>query len=112
MVLIPVRCPHCHSDQVIKGGKTKAGQPRSRNFEQLVAGRSEGTWERGDIVEAHLITCDWLANGWEIRSSSARFDARQSMINCVVLSARFGFTAFTDVSPLTVRAEHGEPHHF
>jgi hypothetical protein len=22
MVLMPVLCPHCHSDQVIKGGKT------------------------------------------------------------------------------------------
>jgi transposase-like protein len=28
MVLIPVLCPHCHSDHVIKGGKTKAGQQR------------------------------------------------------------------------------------
>ena len=28
MVLIAVLCPHCHSDQVIKGGKTKAGQQR------------------------------------------------------------------------------------
>jgi hypothetical protein len=28
MVLIPVLCPHCHSDQVIKGGKTKAGRQR------------------------------------------------------------------------------------
>jgi transposase-like protein len=28
MVLIPMLCPHCHSDQIIKGGKTKAGQPR------------------------------------------------------------------------------------
>lgn len=28
MVLIPVLCPHCHSDRVIKGGKTKAGQQR------------------------------------------------------------------------------------
>jgi insertion element IS1 protein InsB len=28
MVLIPVLCPHCHSDQIIKGGKTKAGQQR------------------------------------------------------------------------------------
>jgi transposase-like protein len=28
MVLMPVLCPHCHSDQVIKGGKTKAGQQR------------------------------------------------------------------------------------
>ena len=28
MVLISVLCPYCHSDQVIKGGKTKAGQQR------------------------------------------------------------------------------------
>ena len=35
MVLIPVLCPHCHSDQVIKGGKTKAGQQRPRYSFQL-----------------------------------------------------------------------------
>jgi transposase-like protein len=28
MILIPVQCPHCHSDHVIKGGITKAGKPR------------------------------------------------------------------------------------
>ena len=28
MVLMPVLCPHCHSDQVIKGGKTKTGTQR------------------------------------------------------------------------------------
>lgn len=28
MVLISVLCPHCHSDRVIKGGKTKAGIQR------------------------------------------------------------------------------------
>ena len=28
MVLIPVLCPHCQSDQVIKGGQTKAGKQR------------------------------------------------------------------------------------
>jgi insertion element IS1 protein InsB len=28
MVLIPVLCPHCHSNQVIKGGKTKTGTQR------------------------------------------------------------------------------------
>ena len=28
MVLIPVLCPHCHSDHVIKGGTTKAGIQR------------------------------------------------------------------------------------
>jgi insertion element IS1 protein InsB len=30
MVLMPVRCPQCHSDQVIKGGVTKAGKQRYR----------------------------------------------------------------------------------
>ncbi len=30
MVLIPVLCPHCQSDQVIKGGATKAGKQRYR----------------------------------------------------------------------------------
>jgi insertion element IS1 protein InsB len=30
MVLIPVQCPQCHSDQVIKGGMTKAGKQRYR----------------------------------------------------------------------------------
>ena len=28
MVLIPVLCPHCQSDQVIKGSKTKTGKQR------------------------------------------------------------------------------------
>ena len=30
MELIAVLCPPCHSDHVIKGGKTKAGQQRSQ----------------------------------------------------------------------------------
>ena len=30
MVLIAVLCPHCQSDQVIKGGTTKAGKQRYR----------------------------------------------------------------------------------
>jgi len=28
MILMPVKCPHCHSDHVIKGGITKAGKQR------------------------------------------------------------------------------------
>jgi transposase-like protein len=28
MILMPVQCPHCHSDHVIKGGTTKAGKQR------------------------------------------------------------------------------------
>ncbi len=30
MVLIPVTCPYCHSDHVIKGGKTETGKQRYR----------------------------------------------------------------------------------
>jgi transposase-like protein len=30
MVLVPVTCPYCHSDQVIKGGKTETGKQRYR----------------------------------------------------------------------------------
>ncbi len=30
MVRLPVLCPHCHSDQVLKGGTTTAGHPRSQ----------------------------------------------------------------------------------
>lgn len=30
MVLVPVTCPYCQSDQVIKGGKTETGKQRYR----------------------------------------------------------------------------------
>jgi hypothetical protein len=30
MALIPVRCPYCQSQQVIKGGMTDTGKHRSR----------------------------------------------------------------------------------
>jgi len=32
MVLIAVLCLHCHRDQVIRGGKTKAGQQRYKEL--------------------------------------------------------------------------------
>ena len=28
MVLVPIRCPHCDSDQVVKRGKTSTGKQR------------------------------------------------------------------------------------
>ena len=30
MVLVPVTCPYCHSDQIIKGGHTETGKQRYR----------------------------------------------------------------------------------
>ena len=38
MVLIPVLCPHCQSDQVIKGGKTETGKQRYRCRETACRG--------------------------------------------------------------------------
>jgi transposase-like protein len=32
MVLIPMRCPHCHSAAVMKDGTTKAGIQRSKGL--------------------------------------------------------------------------------
>ena len=40
MVLIPVTCPYCHSDHVIKGGKTDTGKQRYRGLQTDCAHRS------------------------------------------------------------------------
>jgi transposase-like protein len=40
MVLIPVRCPYCHSDVVIKGGKTDTGKQRYRCQNAVCSHRS------------------------------------------------------------------------
>jgi hypothetical protein len=49
MVLIPVLCPYCQSDQVIKGGKTKASIQlpklgRSMPFSSI--SRTQGAYPR------------------------------------------------------------------
>ena len=69
MVLIPVRCPHCHSDHVIKGGKTNAGQQRykcqnidcphySFQLDLLYKGRAAAIKEQ--IVDMSLNGCGVL----------------------------------------------------
>lgn len=40
MAVIAVLCPHCHSDHVIKGGKTTAGKQRYRCLNEDCAHRS------------------------------------------------------------------------
>jgi len=40
MVLVPVTCPYCHSDQVIKGGQTETGKQRYRCQQLTCAHRS------------------------------------------------------------------------
>ena len=43
MVLIPVLCPHCHSDHVIKGGKTCRG---STTLAQFIAVCRRSKWSK------------------------------------------------------------------
>jgi transposase-like protein len=40
MVLVPVTCPYCHSDQIIKGGHTETGKQRYRCQQTTCAHRS------------------------------------------------------------------------
>jgi transposase-like protein len=40
MVLVPVTCPYCQSDQVIKGGQTETGKQRYRCQQTNCAHRS------------------------------------------------------------------------
>jgi InsA N-terminal domain len=78
MVLMPVLCPHCHSDHVIRGGKTKAGQQRykcqntacphySFQLELLYKGRAPAIKEQ--IVDMSLNPSMWP----QLSSPFARF---------------------------------------
>src|SRR5262245_60526671 len=40
MILVPVTCPYCHSDQVIKGGHTETGKQRYRCQQTTCAHRA------------------------------------------------------------------------
>src|SRR4030095_798043 len=63
MVLISVLCPHCHSDQVIKGGKTKTGQQRYKcqnadcphySFQRTLIYKGRSSEIKGNIVDMSL----------------------------------------------------------
>jgi InsA N-terminal domain len=69
MVLISVLCPHCQSDQVIKGGKTKASKQRYKcqnsDCPCYLFQRASGSIAaigvcsfRGSVQEPH-IPCDY-----------------------------------------------------
>jgi len=75
MVLIPVLCPHCQSDQVIRGGKTKVGKQRykcqnsacprcSLQLDLIYQGRS---------LEVKEQIIDMAFNGSDIRDTARVF---------------------------------------
>ena len=69
MVLMPILCPHCHSDQVIKGGQIETGKQRYRCQQTTCAHRSfvlEPAYNgRLPQIKEHII--DLALNGSGIR---------------------------------------------
>ena len=55
MVLIPVLCPHCQSDQVIKGGTTKAGR-RNSDERRVIPALGHNLCEVADAMIEAAIT--------------------------------------------------------
>ena len=72
MVLISVLCPHCQSDQVIKGGKTKASQPRyqGQNLDCPGCAFQLHLTDKGRSPEIQEPIIDMALNGSGIRDTS------------------------------------------
>ena len=69
---MPVLCPHCHSDQVIKGGKTKAGQQR---YKCQNTDCPHYSFQRDLLYKGHALTIkeqivDMSLNGSGIRDTA------------------------------------------
>jgi insertion element IS1 protein InsB len=72
MVLVPVRCPYCQSDQVIKGGQTETGKQRYRCQQAHCSHRSfvlEPTYN-GRLPEIKAQIIDMALNGSGIRDTA------------------------------------------
>jgi len=72
MVLIPVLCPHCQSDQVIKVGKTKASQQRypCQNLDCPCYAFQLYLTDRGRSPEIKEQIIDMALNGSGIRGTA------------------------------------------
>lgn len=72
MVLVPVRCPYCQSDQVIKGGQTETGKQRYRCQQPDCSRRSfvlEPAYN-GRLPEIKAQIVDMALNGSGIRDTA------------------------------------------
>jgi transposase-like protein len=72
MVLIPVRCPYCHSDDIIKGGKTDTGKQRYRCQNAACPHRSFllNPAYKGRLPEIKQQIVDMGLNGSSIRDTA------------------------------------------
>ena len=72
MVRISVRCPYCHSDDVIKGGKTDTGKQRYRCHNAACPHRSFlcDPAYKGRLPEIKQQVIDMSRNGSGIRDTA------------------------------------------
>jgi insertion element IS1 protein InsB len=72
MVLIPVLCPHCQSDQIIKGGTTKAGKQRYKcqNADCPYYSFQRDLVYKGRLPEIKAQIVDMALNGSGIRDTA------------------------------------------
>ena len=73
MVLIPVRCPHCHSEDIIKGGTTKTGTQR---YKCLNANRPHYSFQLGLIYKGRCPEIKEQIVDMALNSSGIRDTAR------------------------------------
>ena len=72
MVLIPVLCPHCRSDQITKGGTTKAGKQRYKcqNAKCPHSSFQRDLTYKGGLPEVKEHIIDMALNGNGIRDTA------------------------------------------
>jgi transposase-like protein len=72
MVLVPVACPYCHSDHVIKGGKTATGEQRYRCQQIDCSHRSFvlDPVDKGRLPQIKEQVLDMALNGSGIRDTA------------------------------------------
>jgi transposase-like protein len=72
MVLVPVTCPYCQSNQIIKGGKTETGKQRYR-YQQTTCSHRSFVLEpayNGRLPQVKEQIIDMALNGSGIRDTA------------------------------------------
>ena len=99
MVLIPVQCPHCHSDQVGKGGQTSTGKQRYRCQNEACPHRTflRDYSYRGCLPEVKRQAVDMAVNGSGIRDTARVLEISKDTVLSELKKRK------TSLSPLTHR---------
>jgi insertion element IS1 protein InsB len=111
MVLMPVRCPQCHSDQVIKGGVTKAGKQRYR-CQHANCSRYSFVLDpsyQGHVPEVKEQIIDMALNGSGVRDTARVLKISPTTIN--ELKKRVGTQQYKQATPDLVKPRRGGSGH-